>query len=180
MTKFKAKVTQDIPTNRLVALGGINTEGNPEEGWETVYLILSKKGWIPDLVSTSDLEKDSVVNVTIKNNPVWKVEASEDLPAGTLVQCDDDGRVKNYYTADGNHFGYTTHSAKEGEVVEVVRKYGHMPQNQEETMAFTPQSKENNTNDLTVSELKQQLDEKGVEYKANATKKELIELLEGA
>ena len=81
MTTFKAKVTQDIPANRLIGLGGINTEGDPEEGWETVYLILSKKGWIPDLVSTSDLEKDSVVNVTIKNNPVWKVESSENLPA---------------------------------------------------------------------------------------------------
>jgi len=179
MTTFEAKVIQDIPANRLIALGGVNSEGNPEEGWETVYLILSKKGWIPDLVSTSDLEKDSVVNVTIKNRPVWKVESSEDLPAGTLVQCDDDGRVKHYRPEDGNHFGFTTHSVKAGEVVEIVRKYGQMPQKQEETMDFTPQSKENNTNDLTVSELKKQLDEKGVEYKANATKKELIELLEG-
>src|SRR5699024_7002350 len=176
MTKFEAKVIQDIPANRLIALGGVNSEGDMEEGWETVYLKLSERGWIPDLVSTSDLEKDSFVNVTIKNNPVWKVESSEDLPAGTLVQCDDDGRVKHYRPEDGNHFGFTTHSVKAGEVVKIVRKYGSMPQNQEETMAFTPL----NTNDLTVSELKQQLDEKGVEYKANATKKELIELLEGA
>jgi len=175
MTKFEAKVIQDIPANRLIALGGVNSEGDMEEGWETVYLKLSERGWIPDLVSTSDLEKDSFVNVTIKNNPVWKVESSEDLPAGTLVQCDDDGRVKHYRPEDGNHFGFTTHSVKAGEVVKIVRKYGSMPQNQEETMAFTPL----NTNDLTVSELKQQLDEKGVEYKANATKKELIELLEG-
>lgn len=179
MTKFKAKVTQDIPANRSVALGGINTEDNPEEGWETVYLIPSKRGWIPDLVSTSDLEKDSVVNVTIKNNPVWKVEASENLPAGTLVQCDEDGRVKHYRPEDGNHFGFTTHSVKAGEVVRIVRKYGHMPQNQEETMAFTPQSKEDNANDLTVSELKQLLDEKGIEYNVKATKKELIALLGG-
>jgi|SRR5690625_3232187 len=179
MTTFEAKVTQDIPANRLIGLGGINTEGDPEEGWETVYLILSKKGWIPDLVSTSDLEKDSFVNVKIKNNPVWKVESSEDLPAGTLVQCDDDGRVKHYRPEDGNHFGFTTHSVKAGEVVEIVRKYGHMPQKQGEAMSFTPQSKENNANDLTVNELKQKLDEKGVEYKKNATKKELIELLGG-
>src|SRR5690625_2731979 len=178
MTTFKAKVTQDIPANRLIGLGGVNTEGDPEEGWETVYLILSKKGWIPDLVSTSDLEKDSVVNVTIKNNPVWKVEASEDLPAGTLVQCDDDGRVKHYRPEDGSHFGFTIHSVKAGEVVEIVRKYGQMPQKQEETMSFITQSKENYS-DLTVNELKQKLDEKGVEYKKSATKKELIELLEG-
>src|SRR5699024_8405174 len=118
---------------------------------------LSKKGWIPDLVSTSDLEKDSVVNVTIKNNSVWKVESSEDLPAGTLTQCDDDGRVQYYRPKDGNHFGFTTHSVKAGEVVEIVRKYGQMPQNQEGAMAFTPTSKENNTDDLTVNELKQRL-----------------------
>lgn len=179
MTTFKAKVVENIPANRLVGLGGVNAGGDPEEGWETVYLILSKKGWIPDLVSTSDLEKGSVVNVTIKNNPVWKVESSEDLPAGTLVQCDDDGRVKHYRPEDGNHFGFMTHSVKAGEVVEIVRKYGNMPQKQEGAMAFTPRSKENNTDDLTVSELKQRLDEKGIEYKSSATKKELIELLEG-
>jgi len=173
MTTFEAKVTQNIPANRLIGLGGVNTEGDPEEGWETVYLMLSKKGWIPDLVSTSDLEKGSVVNVTIKNSPVWKVESSEDLPAGTLVQCDDGGRVKHYRPEDGNHFGFTTHSVKAGEVVEIVRKYGSMTQNQEETMAFSPLK----TNDLTVSELKQQLDEKGIEYKSSATKKELVELL---
>ena len=173
MTTFKAKVIQDIPAYRLLALGGVNSEGDPEEGWETIYIKTSELGWIPDLVSTSDLEKDSVVNVTIKNSPVWKVESSEDLPAGTLVQCDEDGRVKHYRPEDGNHFGFTTHSVKAGEVVQIVRKYGSMPQNQEETMAFTPF----NANDLTVSDLKRKLDEKGIEYKSNATKKELIDLL---
>jgi hypothetical protein len=147
MTKFKAKVTQDIPANRLIGLGGINTEGDPEEGWETIYLILSKKGWIPDLVSTSNLEKGSVVEVTIKNNPVWKVESSEDLPAGTLVQCDDDGRVKHYRPEDGNHFGFTTHSVKAGEVVQIVRKYGHMPQNQVEAASFNAEEFEQTEND---------------------------------
>jgi hypothetical protein len=147
MTKFKAKVTQDIQANRLIGLGGINTEGDPEEGWETIYLILSKKGWIPDLVSTSNLEKGSVVEVTIKNNPVWKVESSEDLPAGTLVQCDDDGRVKHYRPEDGNHFGFTTHSVKAGEVVQIVRKYGQMPQNQVEAASFNAEEFEQTEND---------------------------------
>ena len=142
MTTFEAKVTQNIPANRLIGLGGINTEDDPEEGWETVYLILSKKGWIPDLVSTSDLEKGSVVKVNIKNNPVWKVEASEDLPAGTLVQCDDDGRVKHYRPQDGNHFGFTTHSVKAGEVVEIVRKYGNMPQSQVEASSYNVEQEE--------------------------------------
>src|SRR5690625_1034406 len=164
MTTFAAKVTQNIPANRLIGLGGVNTEGDPEEGWETVYLILSKKGWIPDLVSTADLEKGSVVNVKIKNNSVWKVESSEDLPAGTLVQCDDDGRRRQSRPHDGSHSGSTTHSGRAGEVGEIVSKYGQMPQKQEGTMAFTPQAKENNTEALTVSELKKRLDERGVEY----------------
>src|SRR5690554_6940484 len=100
MTTFKAKVTQDIPANRLVGLGGINTEGNPDEGWQTVYLILSKKGWVSDLVSTRDLKEGDEVNVTIRNNPIWTIEAAENIPAGTLVQSTDDGRVKNYKVSD--------------------------------------------------------------------------------
>lgn len=139
MTIFKAKVTQDIPAHRLLGLGGINTEGDPEEGWETVYLILSKKGWIPDLVSTSELKKSDMVNVRIIGNEVWRVEASEDLPAGTLVQCDDDGRIKHYRPEDGNHVGFTIHSVKAGEVVPIVRKYGTMPASQEDAMRYTPQ-----------------------------------------
>jgi len=178
MTSFEAKVIQDIPANRLIALGGVNSDDNPEEGWDTVYLILSKKGWIPDLVSTSSLEKDSIVNATIKNNPVWKVESSRDLPAGTLVQCDDDGRVKSYHPADGNHIGYTTHSVKIGEVVEIVRKYGGMPQSQEEASTFID-PKEPDLEGLTNGELKSLLDNKGIEYNDKATKKELVELLGG-
>lgn len=131
MTQFTAKVVEDIPAHRLIALGGINRDGNPEEGWDTVYLILSRKGWIPDMVSTKNLNYGDFVNVTIKNNPIWRVEAAEDLPAGTLVQSTDDGRVKHYVPADGNHFGYTTHSVKKGDVVAIVRKYGGPSQSQE-------------------------------------------------
>jgi len=136
MTKFEAKVIQDIPANRLLALGGINSEDNPEEGWETIYLKPSELGWIPDFVTSEDLEEGSVLNVTIKNNPVWKVEASQDLPAGTLVMCDVDGRVKSYNPSQGNHIGYTTHSVEAGEVVEIVRKYGWMPQEQAEASSY--------------------------------------------
>lgn len=136
MTKFEAKVIQDIPANRLLALGGINSEDNPEEGWETIYLKPSELGWIPDFVTSEDLEEGSVLNVTIKNNPVWKVEASQKLPAGTLVMCDVDGRVKSYNPSQGNHIGYTTHSVKAGEVVEIVRKYGGMPQEQVDQSTF--------------------------------------------
>src|SRR5690625_5257792 len=130
MTRFNAKVVEDIPAHRLIALGGINRDGNPEEGWETVYLILSDKGWIPDMVSTGNLNNGEIVSVTINNNPIWKVEAAADLPAGTLVQSTEDGRVKHYVPDDGNHIGYTTHSVKAGDVVTIVRKYGTMPLSQ--------------------------------------------------
>ena len=173
MTTFRAQVIQNIPANRLVALAGMGSVDNRE--YDKIYLKKSELGWIPDFVTNVDLEEGQEVNVTIKNNPIWNVEAAQRLPAGTLVMCDEEGRVKSYNPSQGNHIGYTTHEVEAGEVVSIVRKYGNMPQNQAEIMSFVKES----YSDLTVSELKQKLDEKGVEYKKNATKKELIELLEG-
>src|SRR5690625_804690 len=190
MATIEAKVIEDIPANRLIALGGINSEGNPEEGWETIYLKASELGWIPDMVTSLELEKDSFVDVSIKNNPIWKVEASQNLPAGTLVMCDVDGRVKNYNPSQGNHIGYTTHSVEAGDVVSIDRKYGSMPDNQVEASGFNPKEFEpkkakekerevEGLGELTNDELKAILDEKGIEYNAKATKKELIALLGG-
>lgn len=184
MTTFEAKVIQDIPAYRLLALGGVNSEDNPEEGWETIYIKPSELGWIPDLVTSAELEAGSFVNVSITNKPVWNVEAAQRLPAGTLVMCDEEGRVKSYTPSQGNHIGYTTHSVEAGEVVEIVRKYGQMPQNQVEAAAFKAEdfqkgTESNELDDLTNAELKELLDEKGIEYKANATKPELIALLGG-
>lgn len=137
MTTFEAKVTEQIPANRLVALGGVNTEGDVEVGWETIYLKLAEAGWTPDFVSNSDLEKGQVVKVTIKDNPTWTAEASERIPAGTLVQADVDGCVKNYRPEDGSHIGYSIHSAEDGELVTFVRKYGfQLPESQIETMSI--------------------------------------------
>ena len=177
MTSFEAKVLQDIPANRLLALAGVNSNNDFEEGWETVYLKLSELGWIPDFVTNTNLEEDVFVNVSVRDNPVWKVEAAQNLPAGTLVMCDEAGRVKDYRPDEGNHIGYTTHSVQAGEVVEIVRKYGQMPQNQIQAAYFNEGVK--NFKDLTTKELKEKLDEKGIEYKSNETKKNLIELLEG-
>jgi len=129
MTSFEAKVLENIPANRLLALAGV---GNDEDGWDTILLIPSKLGWIPDFVTSAELEEGSTVNIAVRDNPVWSVEAAENLPAGTLVMCDVDGRVKHYRPEEGNHIGYTTHSVTEGEVVSIVRKYGQMPQNQTE------------------------------------------------
>lgn len=147
MTTFEAKVTEHIPANRLVGLGGVNTEGDIEAGWETIYLKLAETGWTPDFVSNADLEEGQIVKVTIKDNPTWTAEASERIPAGTLVQSDADGRVKNYRQEDGSHIGYSTHSAEVGELVTFVRKYGfQLPDSQVETMSVPVDDTEDTDN----------------------------------
>src|SRR5690554_7870202 len=130
MTTFRAQVIQDIPANRLVALAGTGSVENRE--YDKIYLKKSELGWIPDFVTNVDLEEGQEVDVVIKNNPIWKVEAAQHLPAGTLVMCDEEGRVKTYRPEEGNHIGYTTHEVQAGEVVSIVRKYGTMPQRSEE------------------------------------------------
>src|SRR5690625_776214 len=173
MTTFEAEVIQDIPANRLLALAGIGSVENRE--YDKIYLKKSELGWIPDFVTNVDLEEGQTVTITIKNNPVWRVEAAQRLPAGTAVMCDGEGRVKSYRPSEGNHIGYTTHSVDAGEVVEIVRKYGTMPQNQAEASVF---SYGQDLSNLTKDELKELLDEKVIEYKTNAAKNELIKLLE--
>lgn len=145
MTTFKANVIQDIPANRLVALAGKGSVENRE--YDQIYLKKSELGWIPDFVTNVDLEEGQEVDVVIRNNPIWKVEAAHRLPAGTLVMCDEEGRVKSYNPSQGNHIGYTTHEVQAGEVVSIVRKYGNMPQNQVETAAFNAKEFEQKEND---------------------------------
>ncbi len=122
MTSFDAKVIEDIPAHRFVMLGGIGRDGDEAEGWHTVYLLPAEPGIMPDMISTRDLVAGETVRVTITGAPVWRVEAAEAVPAGTLVQVAADGRAKNYRPADGSYVGYTTHSAEPGEIVEIVRK----------------------------------------------------------
>lgn len=138
MTTFRAKVVEDIPANRLIGLGGVSRD--PEEGWDIPLLIHSRLGWIPDFVTNKELKAGEYVNVTIKDNPIWEVESAEDLPAGTAIQCTEDGRVKHYRPEDGNHIGCTIHAVKAGETVKFFRKYGMMPQSQEEALTMKASS----------------------------------------
>ena len=140
MTTFRAKVVEDIPANRLIGLGGVSRD--PEEGWDIPLLIHSRLGWVPDFVTSKELKAGEYVTVTIKDRPIWEVEAAEDLPAGTAVQCTEDGRVKHYRPEDGNHIGCTIHAVKAGETVKFFRKYGTMPQSQENALTMTQQTKE--------------------------------------
>ena len=138
MITFRAQVIQDIPANRLVALAGIGSVENRE--YDKIYLKKSELGWIPDFVTNVDLKEGQEVDVVIKANPIWKVEAAQHLPAGTLVMCDEEGRVKTYRPEEGNHIGYTTHEVQAGEVVSIVRKYGSMPQRQVEALSHDVES----------------------------------------
>ena len=134
MATFRAKVVEDIPANRLIGLGGVSRD--PEEGWDIPLLIHSRLGWVPDFVTSKELKAGEYVTVSIKDRPIWEVEAAEDLPAGTAVQCTEDGRVKHYRPEDGNHIGCTIHAVKAGETVKFFRKYGTMPQSQAETLTM--------------------------------------------
>src|SRR5690625_3098155 len=115
MTTFRAQVIQNIPANRLVALAGIGSVENRE--YDKIYLKKSELGWIHDFVTNVDLEEGQEVEVVMKNYTIWNVEAAQRLLAGTLVMCDEVGRVKSYNPSQGNHIVYTTHEVVAGEVV---------------------------------------------------------------
>lgn len=139
MKQFKATVIENIPANRLLNLAGSGSVDDRDT--DTIYLQVGKLGSIPDLVTYENLEEGTETNVRIADNPIWQVEASQDLHAGTLVMCDDDGRVKFYNSNDGNYIGFTIHAAQEGEVVSIVRKSGMMLDNQIETMSMKTKQK---------------------------------------
>ena len=67
-----------------------------------------------------------------------------------------------------------------GFVEEVKETKEDAPEDEDKTQEdeeFTEEVEEENQEDLTVAEIKEKLDEAGIEYKANATKSELLELL---
>src|SRR5690606_28229003 len=69
------------------------------------------------------LTAGETVTVEIQGSPYWTVEAAEDIWAGTLVTTAADGRLQIF--KDGvQYIGYSTHSAKAGELVTFVRKPG--------------------------------------------------------
>src|SRR5690625_7741503 len=140
MTTFQAQVIQNIPANRLVALAGVGSGDNRE--YDKIYLKISDLGWIPDYVTSVDLEEGQEVDVVLRNNPIWNVEAAQRHPAGTFVMRDEEGRVKSYNPSQGNHIGYTTHEVEAGEVVSIVRKYGNMPQSQVEASSYNVEQEE--------------------------------------
>lgn len=109
MATFKASVKEDVKVRRLLSLVGGN--GIPE-------LSITEEGGSPEFVSTTELKADTEVDVSMKNNPVWSVEAGEDLSAGTYVEVGADGVI---VASDSSGIGYVAEAVKEGEIAKLVR-----------------------------------------------------------
>ncbi|MFP7287989.1 hypothetical protein SFC15_17380 [Shouchella clausii] len=111
MTKqFRAVVTEDVQPNRLLSLSGGN--GLPS-------ISITPPGGTPDFKSTGVLKANQQVIVTLKNDPIWGVEAGEDLSAGTYVEVGENGLA---VASESEGFGYVAAAVQAGEVAQVVRK----------------------------------------------------------
>ncbi|WP_253288850.1 hypothetical protein [Amphibacillus sp. MSJ-3] len=110
MSTFKALVTEDVAPNRLLSLAGGN--GVPK-------ISITPAGGTPDFRSTGALSADSEVTVTLKNNPVWQVEAGEDLSAGTYVEVGEGGVL---VASESTGIGYVAEAVEEGGLAKLVRK----------------------------------------------------------
>lgn len=111
MTNFKAIITENVEANRLLSLTGGN--GIPR-------ISITVPGGIPDFKSTGPLEADTEVTVTLKNEPVWEIEAGEELAAGTYVDVGAGGVV---VSSEGTGIGFVSESVNTGDLAKVVRKY---------------------------------------------------------
>lgn len=110
MSQFKALVTEDVAPNRLLSLVGGN--GVPQ-------ISITPAGGMPDFRSTGALSADSEVTVTLKDNPVWNVEAGEDLTAGTYVEVGEGGVL---VASESTGIGYVAEAVEEGGLAKLVRK----------------------------------------------------------
>ncbi|GIO22434.1 hypothetical protein J11TS1_10150 [Oceanobacillus sp. J11TS1] len=110
MTTFKAFVIQDVPGNRLLSLAG-------GDGIPTISI--TEPGGTPDFRSSGELVAETEVTVTLKNSPVWEVEAGEDLSAGTYVEVGEDGVI---VAAEGTGIGYVAEEVKAGKIAKLVRQ----------------------------------------------------------
>ena len=123
-TQLKAVVQGDIPANRLVCL---TRPADADDN--TIYIRLAMERERPDFFSLEDLSDGKEVDVNIKNNPTWKAEAAEDIPAGYSIEAGPDGKVVKMATnpagAPGHEatIGYTLHAVKAGEVAKFVKNY---------------------------------------------------------
>lgn len=112
MNSFTAEVIEDARPNRLLSLAGGN--GMPK-------IAITKSGGNPDFRSTGPLTADTEINVEIKNNPIWGIEAGADLTAGSYVETGAGGVI---VASDSTGIGYVATAVKKGEIAQLVRKAG--------------------------------------------------------
>lgn len=110
MSNFKALVNEDAEPNRLLSLTGGN--GIPE-------ISITQPGGSPDFRSNGALTADTQVNVTLKNNPVWQVEAGEELTAGQYVEVGEGGVL---VASESTGIGYVAAAVETGGIAKLVRK----------------------------------------------------------
>lgn len=161
MSSIKAKVVGNIPAHRLLWLYG------NENGHEMRIGLPRERGSYVDFVTGIPLQDGQEVTINITGNPIWTVEASTRIDVGSNVAVNDDGRV-GAYTSAPVRIGFSLDHGEEGGLVRIVRN---------PKVYFNNLDLNEDLNELTNGEIKIMLDEQGVEYKTNATKKELIELL---
>lgn len=112
MSNFKALVTEDAEANRLLSLTGGN--GVPK-------ISVTQPGGSPDFRSNGELTSDTQVNVVLKNNPIWNVEAGEELTAGTYVEVGEGGVL---VASESTGIGYIADAVEAGDIAKLVRQAG--------------------------------------------------------
>ncbi|WP_440896244.1 head fiber protein [Amphibacillus sp. Q70] len=110
MSTFKALVTENVAANRLLSLSGGN--GVPQ-------ISITAPGGNPDFRSTGELTADTEITVTLKNSPVWQVEAGEDLSAGQYVEVGENGVI---VASEDGGIGYVVEAVEAGEIAKFVRQ----------------------------------------------------------
>jgi hypothetical protein len=109
---FTVLITEDVSKNRLLSLVGGN--GVPKVG-------TTKPGGSPDFRSAEDLKANEEVTLTIKDNPIWDIEAGADISAGSFVEVGEGGTI---VPSDGAGVGYVAEATKAGDVAYLIRKSG--------------------------------------------------------
>lgn len=120
--KVRALVYEDIPANRLIGLAGVGTVEDRDPS--KIYLIPAREQNLPDFITKNELKAGEEVIISIDQDKVWEVEASEHIWAGTLVTTADDGKIQNFKRGLDYYIGFSLHEAQEGETVKFAHKHG--------------------------------------------------------
>ncbi len=114
MAEFKGKIIEDVKANRLLSIDSSNG---------TISIGITPEGGTPDFHTKREIKADTEVLVEIKNEPVWEIEAGEDLTVGQTVTAGEGGTV----VSGDNGFGYVAEAVEAGKLAKVVRQANGTP-----------------------------------------------------